>query len=137
VLNPAPKTQYLQPIKTMRNLLWLLTLATIFNTCKTQKIEIVQPKKTIVEDEFPLNYPNLEVDFYDEIGLLEVCFDKIELCAEAFHILKIPEGNFYSEPATNWKHGNYCLYFQIDGAIDLVTETRESRVVVKRWKTEF
>lgn len=121
----------------MRNLLYLLTITYIFNTCKAPQIEMTQPQKSIIEDEFPLNYPSLEVDFYDEIGLLEVCFEKIELCAEAFHVLKIPEGNFYSEPATNWKHGNYCLYFQIDGAIDLVTETRESRVVVKRWKTEF
>jgi hypothetical protein len=121
----------------MKNLLYIFVIAYLFNTCKTQQVTIVQPRKILIKDEFPLNYPNLAVEFYDEIGLLEICFEKIELCAEAFHILQTPEGKFYSEPSTNWKHGNYCLYFQVGGAIDLVTETKESRVVVKRWEKRY
>jgi hypothetical protein len=79
---------------------------------------------------FFLDAPNLTVTRSQELGIVEVCFDSLQLHPEVPHYLIFPEGKFENEVVTHPAAALQCLYFEVDYAIDLVTINKSSQVVV-------
>lgn len=87
-------------------------------------------ESTAITRFFDLKDTSLTVSFFEDMGLIEVCFDNLTLHPEMTHHLVIPEGRFVNEIVTDAPTAAHCLYFKMAYANDLVTLLENSQVTV-------
>ncbi|MFT4762140.1 MAG: hypothetical protein ACI9LN_004124 [Saprospiraceae bacterium] len=94
--------------------------------------QTIQPssESSRITNFFALNAPNLTATFFDEIGLVEICFDGLQLHSGLPHYLIIPEERFENKVLTHAPLAVECLYFKVGHAIDLISIDSNSQVVV-------